>query len=92
MSAVQLANTGSSAGDGGAKNAMLGVSAVLAAAVTSGFAGVFFEKVLKGSDMSVWVSPNNVRGTSTKCVDASWPLAVTLQLARAPALSVSVLS
>ena len=53
---MQLAsNAGGGAGDGGNKNAVLGVSAVLAAAATSGFAGVYFEKVLKGSDMSVWV-------------------------------------
>lgn len=56
MSAVQLASGAGGAGDGGPKNAALGVCAVLAAAATSGFAGVYFEKVLKGSDMSVWVS------------------------------------
>lgn len=45
----------SQGGDGGSSNALLGVSASLAAATTSGFAGVYFEKVLKGSELSVWV-------------------------------------
>lgn len=33
----------------------LGVMAVLASACTSGFAGVYFEKMLKGSTTSVWI-------------------------------------
>ena len=47
VSAVQLSSMGggSSGGDGGNKNGLLGVSAVLAATATSGFAGVYFEKV-----------------------------------------------
>mmetsp|Transcript_58138 Transcript_58138/g.131738 ORF Transcript_58138/g.131738 Transcript_58138/m.131738 type:complete len:397 (-) Transcript_58138:142-1332(-) len=56
VSVVQLsATTGGSAGDGGKRNLLLGVSASVFAATMSGFAGVFFEKVLKGSETSVWV-------------------------------------
>lgn len=33
----------------------LGFSAALGACVLSGFAGIFFEKILKGSEISVWV-------------------------------------
>ena len=57
VSLVQLSTlgAGAGAGDGGKRNAALGVSAVLGAALTSGFAGVYFEKVLKGSELSVWV-------------------------------------
>jgi len=36
-------------------NTFLGLVAVVAASITSGFAGVWFEKVLKGSTTSVWV-------------------------------------
>ena len=67
-SAVQLSNSGKGAGDGGGTNVGLGVLASLAAAVTSGFAGVYFEKVLKGSKISVWVSLHfflESRGTAT---------------------------
>jgi len=36
-------------------NLMVGFSAVLAACVTSGLAGVYFEKILKGSSTSIWL-------------------------------------
>jgi UDP-sugar transporter A1/2/3 len=35
-------------------NALVGLIAVLASCITSGFAGVFFEKVLKQSQASIW--------------------------------------
>eukprot|EP00968_Pinguiococcus_pyrenoidosus_P011356 scaffold913_cov233-Pinguiococcus_pyrenoidosus.AAC.11 len=41
-------------GDAGEKNVWVGLTAVLCACCTSGFAGVYFEKVLKGSSLSVW--------------------------------------
>ena len=44
---------GESGGDGGTKNMMLGLTAEISACMTSGFAGVYFEKVLKGSTMYV---------------------------------------
>jgi len=37
------------------QNPFLGLSAVLASCVTSGFAGVYFEKILKGTPPSLWV-------------------------------------
>eukprot|EP01125_Pyxidicula_operculata_P009192 TRINITY_DN3047_c0_g1_i1.p1 TRINITY_DN3047_c0_g1~~TRINITY_DN3047_c0_g1_i1.p1 ORF type:complete len:261 (+),score=19.65 TRINITY_DN3047_c0_g1_i1:875-1657(+) len=37
------------------QDALLGGLAVLAASITSGFAGVYFEKILKGSTATVWV-------------------------------------
>lgn len=37
------------------QNRVLGFLAALAACVLSGFAGIFFEKMLKGSDISVWM-------------------------------------
>jgi len=36
-------------------NLMVGLIAVLAACVTSGLAGVYFEKILKGSSTSIWL-------------------------------------
>lgn len=53
---VQLADqkTVIKAGDA-EQNRLLGFSAALGACVLSGFAGIFFEKMLKGSDISVWM-------------------------------------
>ena len=42
-------------GDAGTKNVPLGLALTLVVATLSGFAGVYFEKVLKGSRISVWV-------------------------------------
>jgi drug/metabolite transporter (DMT)-like permease len=55
-SGAHTASGAPSAGDGGARNQPLGVAASVLAALCSGFAGVYFEKVLKGSETSVWVS------------------------------------
>lgn len=53
---VQLSATdgGSSASTAG-QNRLLGCVAALAACCCSGFAGIYFEKILKGSEVSVWV-------------------------------------
>lgn len=37
------------------QNRILGFSAVMGACVLSGLAGIFFEKMLKGADISVWM-------------------------------------
>jgi len=37
------------------KRRIIGLSAVLCAACTSGFSGVYFEKILKGSKTSLWL-------------------------------------
>lgn len=57
VSSVQISQMGQDegSGDAGSKNVVLGLIAVLCACCTSGFAGVYFEKVLKGSEISVWV-------------------------------------
>jgi UDP-sugar transporter A1/2/3 len=45
--------SGGASGD--AQSRLVGLAAVLCAACTSGFAGVWFEKILKGSRTSLWV-------------------------------------
>lgn len=37
------------------QNRLLGCAAAIAACCCSGFGGIYFEKILKGSDVSVWV-------------------------------------
>ncbi|XKL67632.1 hypothetical protein PGB90_003123 [Kerria lacca] len=37
------------------QNRVIGMIAALSACVLSGFAGIYFEKILKGSDISVWM-------------------------------------
>ncbi|XP_068713807.1 UDP-galactose translocator-like [Montipora foliosa] len=37
------------------QNPLLGLAAVISSCLCSGFAGVYFEKILKGSQMSVWL-------------------------------------
>jgi len=54
---VQLAQTepAKTVSDGPEQNRMIGFSAALAACFLSGFAGIYFEKILKGSNVSVWM-------------------------------------
>ncbi|GAB0099405.1 UDP-N-acetylglucosamine transporter [Sergentomyia squamirostris] len=55
---VQLAQSdaGTSSGAGGPEQIrFIGFCAALGACVLSGFAGIYFEKILKGSDISVWM-------------------------------------
>jgi solute carrier family 35 (UDP-sugar transporter), member A1/2/3 len=61
VSLVQLSSlnkgaaTTTAASTAAAGNTMLGLACVLLACCSSGFAGIWFEKVLKGSECSVWV-------------------------------------
>lgn len=52
---VQLCNTESGKVVTQEQNRLLGCAAAIAACCCSGFAGIYFEKILKGSDVSVWV-------------------------------------
>lgn len=55
---VQLADSGTSEQstvDLPEQNRLLGFGAALGACVLSGFAGIYFEKMLKGADISVWM-------------------------------------
>lgn len=54
---VQLAQTSEQilSVHGPHQNKLLGFSAALLACCLSGFAGIYFEKMLKGSDISVWM-------------------------------------
>lgn len=57
IDAIELDGEGVAIKDSESKqeDVIMGGLAALAAAMTSGFAGVYFEMVLKGSDTSVWV-------------------------------------
>ncbi|CAB1102017.1 unnamed protein product [Ectocarpus sp. CCAP 1310/34] len=48
--------------DGSGQNPLLGLVMVLLACCTSGFAGVYFEKVLKGTSVSLWVRNMQLSG------------------------------
>lgn len=53
---VQLASTGPAKVPSGiVQNRLLGFSAALSACFLSGFAGIYFEKILKGSEISIWM-------------------------------------
>jgi solute carrier family 35 (UDP-sugar transporter), member A1/2/3 len=52
---VQLSQGGESREIPVEQNRVLGFSAALGACVLSGFAGIYFEKMLKTSDLSVWM-------------------------------------
>ena len=54
---VQLAQSSGSSHvhSGPEQNRLIGFMAALSACVLSGFAGIFFEKMLKGSDITVWM-------------------------------------
>lgn len=52
---VQLSATDKGSTSDAGQNRVLGCTAAIAACCCSGFAGIYFEKILKGSDVSVWV-------------------------------------
>ena len=52
---LQSAPPSGSSSTGASQNRLLGLSAVVVSCLSSGFAGVYFEKMLKGSTASVWL-------------------------------------
>ncbi|KAJ1095464.1 hypothetical protein NDU88_000627 [Pleurodeles waltl] len=52
---VQLEQTGSKKVQAADQNYLVGLVAVIVSCLSSGFAGVYFEKILKGSSASVWL-------------------------------------
>ena len=56
VSIVQISGSkDSTASESEKNNRFIGLVAVLCAACTSGFSGVYFEKILKGSTTSLWI-------------------------------------
>jgi len=41
--------------ENGQQNHVVGIAAAVAACCLSGFAGIYFEKILKGSSLSIWI-------------------------------------
>lgn len=52
---VQLTGASDTAVNTTEQNRFIGFAAAIGACVLSGFAGIYFEKILKGSDISVWM-------------------------------------
>jgi len=61
IAVVQLSNMSESK-TSEVSNPIVGLSAVIAACCTSGLAGVYFEKILKGSPVSVWARNCHLAG------------------------------
>ena len=58
VSVIQLQNIKDSktaANDNEEKNALLGLACVILSSFSSGFAGVYFEKILRNSSVSLWI-------------------------------------
>ncbi|CAD5121467.1 DgyrCDS9972 [Dimorphilus gyrociliatus] len=55
VSAVQLQPDSKKGSSTHEQNAIIGLSAVLISCILSGFAGVYFEKILKGSKGTIWL-------------------------------------
>lgn len=64
VSAVQLSQNASNSSSHSEveQNPMLGLVAVLLSCCSSGFAGVYFEKLLKGSEISLWMRNIHLAG------------------------------
>ena len=69
VAVVQISGSSDShnASDNEDRNRIVGLVAVLCAACTSGFSGVYFEKILKGSDVSLWIR-NIQMGIPSMCI------------------------
>lgn len=71
---IQYPDENSAKGDFSDNEKMLGLFMVLASCLSSGFAGIYFEKVLKGKTSNIWVL--NVQLGAIGCVVGSLGLAL----------------
>lgn len=55
VASVQMQPSSGEAKDTSHQNLLVGMTAVIVSCMMSGFAGVYFEKILKGSPQSVWL-------------------------------------
>jgi len=62
-----LTTTSSAKHDDKGGNPIIGFSAIMVACVLSGFAGIYFEKILKGSKVSVWMRNIQLAALSIPC-------------------------
>ncbi|KAJ8612684.1 hypothetical protein CTAYLR_002124 [Chrysophaeum taylorii] len=70
IAVVQIAKRQHSTGDEGAKNIELGLFVVTLACFISGFAGVYFESVLKANPISLWI--RNIHLATFSCLTGSF--------------------